>query len=156
MAQGLTFLTDEIQKLIFNKLKILWFSERQSCKWLIKIAFIKAGEERGWLWLFSWGFQETATAGPLPELIGYLLYSGGKSWLPLAWGLSFLSKPKSFWKVKLIFCVSSLSYHIKTHCNAIFPRNQVQYSFSSFTPVFLLAWSALFSLFLCLFLRASK
>lgn len=32
MAQGLTFLTNEIQKLIFNKLKILWFSERQSCK----------------------------------------------------------------------------------------------------------------------------
>lgn len=32
MAQGFTFLTNEIQKLIFNKLKILWFIERQSCK----------------------------------------------------------------------------------------------------------------------------
>lgn len=32
MTQGLTFLTNEIQKLIFNKLKILCFSERQSYK----------------------------------------------------------------------------------------------------------------------------
>lgn len=138
MAPCLTFFTYEIQKLIVNKPKFLQFSERQSCKWLIKTVFIEDAGERGGCCYFLWACRRQLQPDCHCPGVNY------EALWPMPWA-SGLSPRFSFWKVKikLLHLFPSIPY--SSHFNPVFPIDQVQYCFRAF-----FARGAHFSLFLCL------
>lgn len=113
--------------LIFKKLKILCFNERQSYKLSIKTEFIKDAEEG-----VCYSFLRVCTKLLQPDFcldrkdaFHFPDINYGTLWL-YSWACD-LSQRLSFQKVKLISCINSLPYHIPTHLNLNLSMDQVQY-----------------------------